>query len=82
MVITRTTTPQTSRDCDHNNSNTSDNDYISCHSYHLMAVFVTMSKYVLATMMPMMGEREDNNNKYKSHRDHDNSNKSDYDCFS
>jgi hypothetical protein len=37
---------------------------------------VTMSKYVVATTIPMMGEHEDNNNQGKSHCDQDVSNTS------
>jgi hypothetical protein len=38
---------------------------------------VTMSKYVVATMIPMMGEHEDNFNQGKSYHDHNFSNMSD-----
>jgi hypothetical protein len=51
----RTTTPQTSHDRDHDNSNSSNHNCVSHHSYHLRAVVLTMSKYVVATMIPMMG---------------------------
>jgi hypothetical protein len=36
-----------------------------------------MSKYVVATTIPIMGEHEDDVNQGKSHRDHDVSNTSD-----
>jgi hypothetical protein len=82
MVITRTATPQTSCDRDDDDSNTSDHDCVSCHSYHLMAVAVTMSKSGMTTMAPMMGEQQDNINQDKAHRDHDDINTSDCDCLS
>jgi hypothetical protein len=40
---------------------------------HLRAVVVTVSKYLVATTTPMMGEHEDNNTIDKSYHDHDNS---------
>jgi hypothetical protein len=40
-----------------------------------------MSKYVVATMIPMMGGHEENNNQGKAHCYHDISNTSNYDCF-
>jgi hypothetical protein len=72
MVATRTTTPQTSHDRDHEDSNPSNHNCVSCHiyRYHLRDVVVTMSKSVVATMIPMMGGHEDNNNQGKAHRDH------------
>jgi hypothetical protein len=51
----RTTTPHTSHDRDHDDSNPSNHNCVSCHSYHLRAVVLTMSKSVVATMIPMMG---------------------------
>jgi hypothetical protein len=51
----RTTTPQTSHDRGHDDSNPSNHNYVSCHSYHLRVVLLTMSKSVVATMIPMMG---------------------------
>jgi hypothetical protein len=51
----RTTTPQTSHDRVHKDINPSNHKCVSFHCYHLRAVFLTMSKYVVATMIPMMG---------------------------
>jgi hypothetical protein len=51
----RTTTSQTSHDRDHDDSNPSNHNCVSCHSYHLRVVVLTMSKSVVATMIPMMG---------------------------
>jgi hypothetical protein len=42
IVTARTTTPQKSCDRDHDDSNTSDRECVSCRSYHLRAVVVTM----------------------------------------
>jgi hypothetical protein len=50
-----TTTPQTSRDCGHDDINPIYNECVSWHSYHLMDVVMTMPKYVGETMKPMMG---------------------------
>jgi hypothetical protein len=66
MVTARTTTAQTSHDRGHDNSNTSDRGCVCCHSYHVRDVAVTISKYVVATMPPMMGDHEGNINKDKS----------------
>jgi hypothetical protein len=41
-----------------------------------------MSKYVVATTIPMMGEHEDDFNQGRSHHDHNINNMSDYDCIS
>jgi hypothetical protein len=80
MVTTRTTTSHTCCDRDHNDSNPSDHNCVSCHSFHLRAVVVTMSNSrAVITTTPMMGVHEDNNKQDKSHRDHDDSNTSDYD---
>jgi hypothetical protein len=70
----RKTIPQTSHDRDHDDSNPSNHNCVSCHSYHLRAVLLTMSKSAVVTMIPMMGGHEDNNNQGKAHRDHDISN--------
>jgi hypothetical protein len=52
----RTTTPQTSHDRDHDDSNPGNhNNCVSCHSYHLRAMVLTMPTSVVATMIPMMG---------------------------
>jgi hypothetical protein len=51
----RATTPQTSHDCDHDDNNSSNHNCVSCGSYHLRAVILTMSKSVVVTMIPMMG---------------------------
>jgi predicted membrane protein len=48
----------------------------------LMAVVFTMSKYMVATTIPMMGENTDDFNQGKSHHDHELSNTSDWDCIS
>jgi hypothetical protein len=66
----RTTTPHTSHDRDHDDISPSNHKCVSCYSYHLRAVVLTMSKSVVATMIPMMGGHEDNNNQGKAHRDH------------
>jgi hypothetical protein len=76
-----TTTPQTSHDHNHDDSNPSNHNCVSFHSYHLMTVVLTMSKSVVVTMIPMMGGHKDNNNQGKAHPDHDISNTSNYDCF-
>jgi hypothetical protein len=77
MVAKRTTTPQTSHDRDHDNSNPSNHNHVSCHIHHLRDVVVTMSKYVVETTIPIVGEHEDDINQGKSYRDHDVSNMSD-----
>jgi hypothetical protein len=66
----RKTAPQTSHDCDHDDGNPSNHKCVSCHSYHLRAVIFNMSKSAVATMIPMMGGHEDNNNQGKAHGDH------------
>jgi hypothetical protein len=65
MVTVRTTTTKTSRDRDHDDRNTSDQDCISCCSYHLRDVVVTMAKYVVVKMIPMIGDHKDNSHKDK-----------------
>jgi hypothetical protein len=81
MVTMSTTAPQTRHDRDHDDSNPSDHHCVSCHSYHLRAVVVAMSKSMVATTVPMMGGQQENNNQGKAHRYHDVSNMSEYDCF-
>jgi hypothetical protein len=78
----RTTTPQTSHDRDHDDKNPKNHNCVSYHSYHLMAVVLTMSKSVVATMIPMMGGHNDNTNQGNAHLDHAISNTSNYDCIS
>jgi hypothetical protein len=56
---------------------TRDTTNVSLVIYHLRDVVLTMSKSVVATMIPMMGGHEENNNQGKAHRDHDISNTSD-----
>jgi hypothetical protein len=55
VVTISTTTPQTSHDRGNDDSNPGNHNCVSCHSYHLRAVVLTMSKYVVATMIPLMG---------------------------
>jgi hypothetical protein len=66
MATTTATTRKSGRDRDHANSNTSNTYGVSCHSYHLGAVDVTMPKYMVVTMIPMMGYHQDSTKKYKS----------------
>jgi hypothetical protein len=50
-------------DRDHDDSKPSNHKCVSCHSYHLRAVVLTMSKSMVATMLPMMGGHEENTTK-------------------
>jgi hypothetical protein len=66
MTTERIKATQISRDRDHGDRNTSDHDCVYCHSYHLTALVVTISKYVVVNISPMMGDHKDNTNKDKS----------------
>jgi hypothetical protein len=61
---------------DHDISNTSDYDFISWQGEQQQIQPINISKYVVATMLPMVGEHEDNHNQSKSHRDQHASNTS------
>jgi hypothetical protein len=62
----RKTTPQTRQNRDHDDSNPINHNYVSCHSYHLTAVVLTILKYAVATMIPMMGGHEYTTNQGKA----------------
>jgi hypothetical protein len=84
MVTMRNTKTKTRCDCDRDRdgSNTSDQDFVSCHSYHVWDVDVTMINFVVAIIPPMMGHHKDNTiSKTSRDREHDDSNTSGQDSY-